>query len=238
MTVIPKSSSKLPTAAVLAVLLVALAYPQDPARAETAPADPPVVAAAKDTALSTPNDIQLTPDEVAEREARKSCKIKVCAALRNKASGDDITCDITKSFRKTQLDKLVGKAKVSWPWGRVVCTSNVKLTRETLVKGMSEAKYEAALPLQQANCRVDRDNDTPADISFEFTPKVKFENGKATKASMNWGKVDGPKLIKGLMWTATATDNTLNVLGSMIVEDFNGFASTGCDELKDQWAGK
>jgi hypothetical protein len=223
------------------LILIATALASGAAAAEppsAAAPSPPVEAPSKDSGLSTDKGVELTAEEVAEREGRKSCKVAICAALRNKAAGDDISCDITKSFRKAQLDKLVGKAKVSWPWGRVVCTSTVKLTRDALVKSVSEPKFETDLPLQQAKCRVDRDNDTPADITFEFTPKVKFENGKAIKASMNWGKVDGPKMIKGLMWTATATDNTLNVLGSMVVEDFNSFATTTCDELKDQWAGK
>jgi hypothetical protein len=223
---------------VMAALVVTFTA-QQPSRAEPA-AEPAVapVEATKDTALSTPDEIKLTPEETAERESRKSCKVAVCAALRNKSAGDDISCDITKSFRKTQLDKLVGKAKVSWPWGRVVCKSNLKLKRETLIKGMTEAKADTAFDLQQAKCSVERDKDVPADITFEFTPKVVFENGKAVKASMNWGKVDGPKLIKGMMWTATATDNTLNVLGSTIVEDFNVFATSTCDELKDGWVGK
>jgi hypothetical protein len=38
------------------------------------------------------------------------------------------------------------------------------------------------------------------------------------------------------MWTATATDNTFNVLQSTVVEDINDFIGPKCDEVKDEWA--
>jgi hypothetical protein len=71
-----------------------------------------------------------------------------------------------------------------------------------------------------------------------MTPEVTFEKGKATKAVMNWGKVEGPTLVKGLMWTATATDNTVNVLGNMVTTDLNDFVTAKCDEVKADWNGK
>ena len=76
----------------------------------------------------------------------------------------------------------------------------------------------------------------PAEIKFSFAPKVQFEGGKAVKAQLNWGKIEAPTLIKTAMWTATATDNTFNVLQSTIVEDINDFVSNKCDEVKDEWS--
>jgi hypothetical protein len=40
------------------------------------------------------------------------------------------------------------------------------------------------------------------------------------------------------MWTATATDNTVNVLGSMVVDDMNDFVTAKCAEVKSDWQGK
>lgn len=189
------------------------------------------------SALSIP-EAELTPEEKAEREGRKACKVALCAAFRNKQPGPDISCHITKSLRKSQLEKLVSKAKVSWPWGRVVCTADVNVKRETILKSMTEDKTEAVFDKHQVNCTVERDKQEPATITAEMSPKVSFEKGKAVKASVNWGKVSGPALIKGAMWTATATDNTLNVLGSTLVEDVNSFVTDRCEEVKEEWAGK
>ncbi len=73
--------------------------------------------------LSKPDDA-LTPEEIAEREGRKACKVAICAAFhQKKAEGADISCSVLKSWRKEQLQKMVERAKVSWPWGKVKCVA-------------------------------------------------------------------------------------------------------------------
>lgn len=184
------------------------------------------------------SEVNLTPEEQAERDGRKACKVAICAAFRNHKPGADIACSITKSLRKEQLTKIVSKAKVSWPWGRVICKTDVKASRDMLIKAMTEPKIEAQFEVHKINCTVERDKDPAAEISAELSPKITFENGKATKAALQWGKVDGPTVIKGAMWTATAADNTVGVLQSMIVDDVNDFVDKKCDEVKSDWEGK
>lgn len=179
----------------------------------------------------------LTPEEKAERDGRKACKVQICAAMHNRKPGPDVSCNIVKSWRKTQLDKIVGKAGVSWPWGKVLCTAPITLKRDMLIKALDGSKQEADIGKQSIKCVVER-TDGNAEISAEFSPKVTFEGGKATKAVLNWGKIDAPTLVKGAMWTATATDNTFNVLQGMVVEDINTFTSTHCDEVKEDWKDK
>ena len=182
---------------------------------------------------------ELTPEEKAEREARKDCKVRICAAFHNrKPDGGDVACSVLKTWRKEQLSKMLEKAKVSWPWGRVKCTADVKLQREMLIKAMSGDRYEAPLDTHKVACEVEREGAEKAEIKFEFTPKVTFEQGKAVKAVLGWGKIEAPTLVKGAMWTATATDNTFNVLQGMVVEDINTFIGPRCDEVKADWAGK
>lgn len=177
----------------------------------------------------------LTPEEKAEREQRKGCKVAICAAMRARKAGDDIACAVVKTWRKEHLDKMIAKAGVSWPWGKVKCTADIKLQRDMLLKSLSDAKYEANLQTQQVFCEVEREKEKPAEIKFSFAPKVTFEGGKAVKATMNWGAIEAPALVKGAMWTATATDNTFNVLQGTVVEDINAFTSERCDEVKDDW---
>ncbi len=178
--------------------------------------------------------LKLTPEEIAERESRKACKIEICRAFRARTPGGDIACNVTKSWRKEQLNRMVKKARISWPWGRVVCKADIKLKRDALIKSMTEDSYELVLDKHTVACKVDREKE-PADITFSFAPKVAFEKGIAKKAALNWGKIQAPALVKGAMWTATATDNTFNVLQSTLVEDINDFISTKCDEVKDAW---
>ena len=179
----------------------------------------------------------LTEEEKAERESRKSCKVAICAAMRVRKPGDDVSCNVVKSWRKEHLDKIVGKAGVSWPWGRVKCTAPIKLQRDMLIKALAEPKFEASIGQHEVHCEVER-AEGKADIRFSFSPKVTFEGGKATKAALNWGKIEAPLLVKGAMWTATATDNTFNVLQGTVVEDINEFTAARCDEVKEDWQAK
>jgi hypothetical protein len=178
----------------------------------------------------------LTPAELAEREGRKACKVEICSAFHlRKPEGPDIACNVLKSWRKEQLQKMIERAKVSWPWGAVKCVADIKLKRADLIKAMGDKSYVAQLDQHQVTCEIDREKEAPAKISFAFAPKVTFEGGKATKASLNWGTIDAPALVKGAMWTATATDNTFNVLQSTLVEDINQFIADKCLEVKDEW---
>ena len=181
--------------------------------------------------------IKLTPEEIAEKEGRKACKAMICAAFRLKQPGPDIACHVIKSWRKENLDKTLSKARVSWPWGRIRCTADIKLKRELLLKAMMEKSFELQLDEHKVNCQVETKSG-PADIKFSFKPKVRFENGKAVKASLNWGKIEAPTLVKGVMWTATATDNTFNVLQGSVVDDINSFIGARCNEIKDVWEKK
>ena len=206
--------------------------------AQDKPAAAPAAPAASGAGTSIkPED--LTPEEKKEREMRKDCKVKICSAFHNrKPDGGDITCNVLKTWRKEQLSKMVEKAKVSWPWGGIKCVADIKLKRADLIKAMTDEKFEAQLDKHQVACEVDRDKDAKADIKFDFSPKVTFEKGKATKATLAWGTIEAPALVKGAMWTATATDNTFNVLQSTVVEDINDFIGAKCMEVKDDWQGK
>lgn len=181
---------------------------------------------------------ELTEDEKKERDMRKACKVAICAAMHNRKAGSDVACNVVKTWRKEQLDKMVSRAKVSWPWGKVQCVADIKLKRDMLAQALVAPKLDAQLDPHQVVCTVERDKEAPADIKFSFSPKVTFENGKATKAVLNWGTIEAPTLVKGAMWTATATDNTFNVLQGTVVEDINDFIGAKCDEVKDEWAGK
>jgi hypothetical protein len=183
-------------------------------------------------------EAELTLEEKAERESRKACKVAICSAFHNrKPESGDIACNVVKTWRKEQLEKMVAKAKFSWPWGRVKCVVDIKLKREMLIKAMTEPKYEAILDRHTVVCAIERKMDT-ADIKFDFTPKVTFERGKAVKAALNWGQIAAPTLAKGAMWTVTATDNTLNVLEATTIADINDFIESKCLQVKHEWQGR
>ena len=95
---------------------------------------------------------ELTPEERAERQARKACKIKICDILATKdPQGDDVACDIVKTWREQDITKMLG-GRFDWTRGKAVCQSKLEVKREALVKAMTEANYEVVLPEQKVRC--------------------------------------------------------------------------------------
>ena len=184
-------------------------------------------------------DANLTPEEKAEKEARKICKVDLCEAFHTKeTAGNDVARRVVKSWRKEQLIKLVGKLKVNWPHDGVRCTMDLSVKRAALIRAMTGKAVEIQFPEHAVTCVIASDKSGATHFKFKLAPKVKFENGKAMEAHAHWGKIEAPTLIKSALWTATSADNTVNLLSSTIVDEVNDFVSKKCDEVKDQWASK
>lgn len=204
-----------------------------------------VIAAALALAVAAPvlaqdkkAEIELTEEEKKEKELRRTCKIALCSAFHVKKPADgEVACGVLKTWRKEQLAKMVGKGGVSWPWGNARCTTDLKFKRETLIKAVSLPEYELVLDKHDIKCELDREPEK-YEIRMEIAPKVQFKQGKAVKASLNWGKIDAPLLAKSALWSATAADNTFGVLQNTVVEDINDFIDVKCLEVKDEWQGK
>ena len=74
---------------------------------------------------------ELTDEERAEKQARKACKIKICDILATKdPQGDDVSCDIVKTWRKSDITKMLG-GRFDWPWGKAVCQSKLDFKRSS-----------------------------------------------------------------------------------------------------------
>jgi hypothetical protein len=183
-------------------------------------------------------EIELTDEEKKEKELRKACKVALCGVFHNKKPAEgEVTCNVLKTWRKEQLAKMVSKGGASWPWGNARCTTDLKFNRDTLVKSQTLPAFDADFGRHDILCELDRESDKYT-IKIEMTPKVTFKDGKAVKASLNWGKIDAPVLAKSALWSATAADNTFGVLQKTVVDDVNDFIDTKCMEVKEEWQGK
>jgi hypothetical protein len=179
-----------------------------------------------------------TEAEKKERAGRRACAVQMCATLHNRKPAEgQVSCDVQKTWRKEILTKILAKGKVSWPWGDTRCSSDLKLDRALLVKAMSEPDFEAQFDTYSIRCEIDNDKDK-YQVTLQIHPKITFKQGKAVKASMNWGKIEAPTLAKTALWPITAADNTFGLLQNLAVEDINDFIGTRCMEVKEEWQGK
>jgi hypothetical protein len=176
---------------------------------------------------------ELTPEEKAEKEARKACKTKICDIITTRdPGGDDVSCDIVKTWREEDIAKMLGD-KIGWPWGKAVCQSKLELARKPLALAMSEAQYEIVMPAQTVRCTLAQKTEgEPYAIEVTMAPKVKFENGKAIEAAINWGEATAPMFVYPLIYAGTGLDNSANVLGPEVVRMVNEFTIKKCAEVK------
>jgi hypothetical protein len=179
-----------------------------------------------------------TEEELKERAVRRVCAVALCSTLhmQRPASGQ-VSCSVQKTWRKEVLTKILSRAKLAWPWGYARCASDLKLDRATLVKAMTEPEFEAQFDKHDVRCELEGEKDK-YEVKLEIQPKVTFKQGKAVKASLNWGKIEGPTVAKTALWPATAADNSFGVLQNTVVEDINEFIQTKCMEVKGEWQGK
>jgi hypothetical protein len=202
--------------------------------------------AAEDTSAGTPAPVAAqpltdanprapTPEEKAEKEARKACKLKLCAIVASKdPAGEDVACDIVKTWREADIAKMLG-GKIDWPWGKAVCQSKLELKREPLALAMGEAAYAVSMPTQTVRCTLaQKEKGDPYVVEIAITPKVDFENGKAVKAQLNWGEASAPMLVYALIYAGTGLDNSANVLGPEVVRMVNEFTTKKCAEVNDE----
>jgi hypothetical protein len=71
------------------------------------------------TEAATPGDKTraLTPEERAEKEARKDCEIKICGILATKeAQGESVSCEIVNTWCEEDIVNTLGG--INWPWAR------------------------------------------------------------------------------------------------------------------------
>jgi hypothetical protein len=213
-------------AAGISVILSLAAFAED-----TGPTASPSEAAAPapESGKSEP-----TAEERAEKQARRACKAKICDIIASKdAQGDDISCDIVKTWRESDITKMLG-GRFTWTWGKAVCQSKLEIKREALVKAMTETSYDIVLPEQNVRCALDRKSEgEPYAVEVSIAPKVAFENGKAVSAKINWGEAKAPMLVYALIYAGTGLDNSANILGPEVTRMVNEFTTKKCAKPKD-----
>lgn len=211
----------------------------EPETSDPGPAEPEVTGSdVPDLGPQMSSKVELTPEEKAEKEGRKACKIEICDIIATREPlGPDIACDIKKTWRAGDLTKMLGD-QIGWPWGNAVCQSDLKLERAALAEAMRAPKATMRMNNLTVSCALQRAGAEPYVVEAELSPEVTFENGKAVSATVNWGDVSAPMMIYPILYAGTGLDNQSNVLGPEVVRMVNHFTTKSCAEVKDELPGR
>ncbi len=184
-------------------------------------------------------DPKLTARMAAEKEARKACKAEICKAFAERKGSGPITCDVTKTWLRDEIQKRLLGDRLTWPWGHAQCKAKIEIERGDLVKLASSPEATVKLKRHDVACSLDRKEPETGEayaVKLAITPTVSFTGGKASKVVVGWSDIEAPALAKGPIWAATATDNTFNVLSGAMVGEINTFMFQHCAEVGVQVA--
>jgi hypothetical protein len=190
------------------------------------------VRADDDPRTRTDIDKALAEQLYKEQVARRGCKISICEAARSKtAEGASPACKVVKTWPYIDLSGKILKGAMEWPFGHAQCEANIALDRKLIIGAVSEPVYEAKIGKHDVICHLNtKDGKDKHAVTFTIDPVVHFARGKAVKASLNWSNVSGTTVVKTAVWSATAVDNTFNVLQRAVLEQINDFFGPSCDE--------
>ena len=162
-----------------------------------------------------------------EMDRLKACEKRACTMILGKpTTGDDLKCDVQKTWAKSSLKG--GESKgVSWGFGDARCTANIKFSRTDIVNALTQPKYTVRVERHTVKCVVERDQQLKP-VIIKLAPKLEFKDGKANKVWINLKEMEGPDDIKGTVWTAAKLEDTLGIFHGPMIKQINKFMFQQC----------
>ena len=184
-------------------------------------------------ALAQAVDPELEQRIAQEKADRRDCKLRVCdAALKKRAAGEDVTCKVVRTWRAKEIEDAL-KESIAWPFGNAQCNADIDLPRLALANVLAKGEFEAAIPKHRIDCALDQKNGKGKySISFTIRPVIKFKDGMAVKATMNWADIQGSAVARGAAWSTAKLDNYFGIFEGIIIKAINDFFGPHCDEVK------
>ncbi len=170
----------------------------------------------------------------AEKEARRACKTMICQAFAKPGDEKKITCDVTKTWLRSQIiERIVGGSYV-WPYGHAQCTTSIAMDSASLGKTLAGARFDLNLSEHALTCNIDPRSATRKNgftIKISVAPKITFDKGKATKVDISSIKTEGSTLASAAVTSLLAVDRVSGLVSSAIASEINDFIFTRCNEV-------
>lgn len=162
-----------------------------------------------------------------EMPALKACEKRLCTMILDKsAKGDDLKCDVQKTWAKSSLEG--GESKgVSWGFGDARCSVNLKLGRADIVAALTKPKHTVFIPAHEVNCVIEREGQVKP-LTAKVAPKLVFKGGKADKVWINLESIDGPADVKSTIWTAAKLEDSIGIFHRPMIKSINKFMHSQC----------
>lgn len=163
-----------------------------------------------------------TAAQADEAAVLKACEISLCKMISTKqAEGDNIKCDVTKTWGSKEISEGdIGK-NLSWSWGDAKCSVNVELNRKSMATALTADKGNTSMAATPVTCLIGS-GDAKDALNFTLAPSIDFEKGVATKVTLGLADIKGPFMQRVALKTAALIDKT-NLFQGLMVKEVNKF---------------
>lgn len=163
-----------------------------------------------------------------EKETLEACEKSLCELLvKKQPAGDDLKCDLAKTWGKDKIKAGVEGKKIGWSLGDARCSLSLTVKRQDVVDALTKPEYEFKVEPHTVKCEVERDKEiTPINISL--APKIQMKDGKAAKAWLGISNIEAPTAVKGAIWTVAQLEDTFGIFHSDLIKDINKFVHEKC----------
>lgn len=170
-------------------------------------------------------------DTDADKQKLSQCAKDICGMIVSKnASGPDLSCDLTKTWEKDEIQKGADSKKLSWGLGSAKCSVKVNVKRADVVDALTKPDGMLKVEKQPISCEIDRNGEVYP-VSVTMAPELKFKNGVSSGVALHMDDIKGATLIKGVVWTAATLEQNFGILEGDMTREVNRFIQKECPKI-------
>jgi hypothetical protein len=166
-------------------------------------------------------------EDKGEKDRLATCEHDLCSILVKKEPGADLQCALQKTWAGKVIKEGVESKKLTWGFGDVRCSLDLKVPRQEMIDALTKPEYEFKLGSHTVVCDVEREKEVMK-ISVALAPKFQFKDGKAQKAWLGIGTIEAPTVLKGAIWTAAKLEDTFGIVHNDLIREVNEFVYQRC----------
>ncbi len=159
----------------------------------------------------------------------RQCAKDICGMIVSKnAAGQDLNCELTKTWEKDEIQKGAESKKLSWGLGSAKCTVKINVKRADIVAAVSTPENTFKINKQSVSCEIGTEK---YPVSVTMAPELKMKDGAAKSVSLHMDDIKGATLIKGVVWTAATLEQNFGLLQGDMVREVNRFIQNQCPKI-------